>query len=404
MRLLILDEAWQAIGGVDTFRRFLLPALAQKVEKLWWANPALSQPRRFPDVDFQSVGLLDSLPPSRSSLGLVAAVLRRTPSSLLPGFRDRLQGALSHRHLRRLVGRLGVTHVLEICVFRRPFPRLGVPTLGLVHDLDYPDRGHSPHDRFFLDWLRHAEGIIAASGQTRGELLELLSSAAPRISVLEQPATPPPVPPPSRQNNPWSRSEPVFYYPAAAIPRKGHAVLLAALAQLAKEGFPFHCYLSGGGTDLLFSDQPLPNATSEAVRQTCLPFREALRNRVTGLGMQPWSAVEELYAAADLIVFPSRNEGYGLPPGEALRRGRPVLASRISSFVNQVSFYQAADQYRLFPAGDIPALTTALRHILDKTSPFPPFSPELQARLAAWSWDAYADRVLATFPTSLVQP
>lgn len=50
-----------------------------------------------------------------------------------------------------------------------------------------------------------------------------------------------------------------------------------------------------------------------------------------GIHLEPYqdaSRVEELYAGARALVFPSLDEGFGLPPLEAMARGIPVLCSR----------------------------------------------------------------------------
>jgi glycosyltransferase involved in cell wall biosynthesis len=399
MRLLVLDEAWQAVGGVDTFRRFLLPALAARVEKLWWAQPALLHVRRLECLDLRNTEVLDTFPPTHSPAGWVAAGLRRLPRCWAPALRVRIQNALSRRHLRQLVRRLGITHLVEICVFRHPFPHFGIPVVGLVHDLDYPNRGHSPIDQVFRSWIEHSSLTFADSNQGRDELLELMPDAGARIRAFPSPPTPPPDPPPAREGNRWCRVEPVLYYPAAGIPRKNHAVLLAALAQLAARDIPFHCYLSGPGTDKLLGDQPLRDPAVEAARQACLRSRDRLRGRFTVLGEQPWAVVEEIFAAADIVVLPTRYEGFGLTLGEALRRGRPVVASRIPTFVDQVIQYEAENQVRWVPPDDADALAATLHGILTGAAPFPPFPAALQACLAQWTWGAFADCIIAALTT-----
>jgi len=402
MRLLVLDEAWQAIGGVDTFRRFLLPALVPRVEKLWWANPACVHSRRLTEINLQGIEVLDTFPPTRSPGGLASAIFRRLPPRWFSAARARAQAAFRRHHLRGLVRRLGVTHILEICIFRHPFPHCGVPVIGMVHDLDYPDRGHSPIDAIFRDWLKNASLIFADASQGRDELLELEPSAGARIQVITSPPTAPPEPRPSRAGNRFRGDTPVLYYPAVASPRKNHAVLLAALAQLAARPVPFHCFFSGIGTDQLLSAQTLSNPDAEALRQLCRPWLDSLQGRITALGAQSWSVVEELYAAADVVVLPTRYEGFGLPMGEALCRGVPVVASRVPTFEEQVAHYQAQDQVRWVPPGDPAALAETLAGVLTGAAPFPPFPPELSERLAAWTWDAYAARVVTTLAAARV--
>ncbi len=54
--------------------------------------------------------------------------------------------------------------------------------------------------------------------------------------------------------------------------------------------------------------------------------RLGLGTRVRFLGATPPSRVAELLAAADLVLFPAKNEGFGLAAAEALMAGVPVVA------------------------------------------------------------------------------
>jgi len=59
--------------------------------------------------------------------------------------------------------------------------------------------------------------------------------------------------------------------------------------------------------------------------------REGLASRVTRLGYVSADRLSVLYRAADLLLFPSLEEGFGLPVLEAMVYGLPVVASRTSS-------------------------------------------------------------------------
>ena len=54
-------------------------------------------------------------------------------------------------------------------------------------------------------------------------------------------------------------------------------------------------------------------------------------DRVHLLGYVPDDALPNIYAAADVFVFPSVYEGFGLPPLEAMAHGTPVVTSNVSS-------------------------------------------------------------------------
>ncbi len=68
---------------------------------------------------------------------------------------------------------------------------------------------------------------------------------------------------------------------------------------------------------------------SEAVHEFI--GREGLASRVTRLGYVSADRLSVLYRAADLFLFPSLEEGFGLPVLEAMSYGLPVVTSRTSS-------------------------------------------------------------------------
>lgn len=66
-------------------------------------------------------------------------------------------------------------------------------------------------------------------------------------------------------------------------------------------------------------------------------------------------AVADWYAAADVVVLPSRAEGMALVPLEAMACGRPVVAFDVGGVRQSV-----ADGGAVVPAGDVPALARAV--------------------------------------------
>jgi glycosyltransferase involved in cell wall biosynthesis len=66
-----------------------------------------------------------------------------------------------------------------------------------------------------------------------------------------------------------------------------------------------------------------------AVRQTVI--RSRVEHAVRFLGFVPFETLRCFYESAAAFVFPSRYEGFGLPPLEAMACGAPVIASNISS-------------------------------------------------------------------------
>ena len=98
------------------------------------------------------------------------------------------------------------------------------------------------------------------------------------------------------------------------------------------------------------------------------------------LGARP--DVAALLAIADVVVVPSRWEARALIVQEALRAGRPLVATRTGG----IPALTGEDAAVLIPPGDAAALTAAVCAVLDH--------PQLAARLAA-----AATARSATFPT-----
>ncbi len=86
------------------------------------------------------------------------------------------------------------------------------------------------------------------------------------------------------------------------------------------------------------------------------------------LGEVTDSELKALYQHASAFVFPSRYEGYGLPPTEAMACGCPVIASDQEAVASTVS-----DASLRFPVEDEQALAGQMRRILA--------DPGLRARL-----------------------
>ncbi len=84
-----------------------------------------------------------------------------------------------------------------------------------------------------------------------------------------------------------------------------------------------------------------------------------IRARVSFTGWVEDTELRALYSGALAFVFPSRYEGFGLPPLEAMAFGAPVVCAEASSLPEAVG--EAA---LFFPSGDAPGLAEVLRRLL----------------------------------------
>jgi glycosyltransferase involved in cell wall biosynthesis len=134
-----------------------------------------------------------------------------------------------------------------------------------------------------------------------------------------------------------------------ADPRKDAATAVAAHQQVVEE-IPHDLVLVGSG-----------HPTFAAVRVPDSP-------RVRTIGHANDAELVALLTGAKLLLYPSRYEGFGLPPLEAMACGTPAVVSDIPALREST-----AGTARLVPPGDVPAWATALRDGLrGKLSPATP--------------------------------
>jgi glycosyltransferase involved in cell wall biosynthesis len=131
--------------------------------------------------------------------------------------------------------------------------------------------------------------------------------------------------------------------------RKGHAVLLEALAPLADRPWTLQCAGS-------LTRDP---ATAQSLRQAI--DRLGLGGRVHLLGELDEAGLQGLYAQADVFVLPSFHEGYGMVLAEALARGLPVVSTTAGAIPDTVPAHAGV----LVPPGDPAALGEALARLMD---------------------------------------
>ena len=112
---------------------------------------------------------------------------------------------------------------------------------------------------------------------------------------------------------------------ATLTPRKGHDVLLRALAPLAPLPWHLHCVGS------LDRDR---HWAAELLR---LRRDLGLDERVSFTGALGQAELDQRYVQSDLFVLPTRFEGYGMVVAEALARGLPLVVTRTGALPDLVT-------------------------------------------------------------------
>jgi glycosyltransferase involved in cell wall biosynthesis len=135
------------------------------------------------------------------------------------------------------------------------------------------------------------------------------------------------------------------------------------------------------------------------------PYEATLRERAAALGITAdlrlldWVSgpeLEGLYALADVFVFPSLYEGFGLPVLEAMRRGVPVACSDRSSLPEV-----AGDAALLFDPDDAGAITTAIERVLGDRAQAQRLRDAGRAQAQRFTWTATARATAASYDRAM---
>ena len=162
-----------------------------------------------------------------------------------------------------------------------------------------------------------------------------------------------------------------------AEPRKDFPGLVAAFDTVASDHPDLELRLAG------------PPGWGEADLQIAITAATH-RDRVHRMG---WvDDVRAVLAGATVFVYPSRYEGFGLPPLEAMAQGVPVVATAVGSLPEVLG-----DAAVLVPPGDPAALAAAIHEVLTDAGLRARLVAAGLARVRAYSWRDAADALVAIY-------
>jgi len=261
--------------------------------------------------------------------------------------------ALAAFVLACLVRRIDVVHInvaprgstWRKALFQRAALAMGRPVILHLHGSGYDDfyagldsRRQAAVRRMF----RRASRVVSLSGYWTNFLQTTLQT--PRDRIVEVPNGVPAAPAPRRK--PSSSAPPVLLFLGQVGHRKGVDVLLQALQGLRAEGLAWRAVIAGDG------EVEQAAATAAAM---------GLGEQVEFAGWVNEAGANDLLAAADIFVLPSRAENQPVAILEAMAHGLPVVATAIGAIPEQVADGESG---LLAPAGDAGALQRALSDLL----------------------------------------
>lgn len=214
--------------------------------------------------------------------------------------------------------------------FVLPPVRGHIPTLLTVHDLSFvhypetfPPRLVSYLNQVVPNSIRRASHILADSISTQRDLAAIWQVPSEKVTVLYSGVNERFQPISNKQKleglrDKYNLSDAPFILAVGTIqPRKNYEMLVRAFSHLVVR-FPHHLVIAGGRGWLFEGLLTEVN-------------RLKLTDRVHFPGFVDDDDLPALYSAAEMLVFPSLYEGFGLPLLEAMACGTPVITSDASS-------------------------------------------------------------------------
>lgn len=269
------------------------------------------------------------------------------------------------------------------------FPRRSkVPNVVTIHDLtfvEHPEWHSRAKALFFADAIktaaRRADAIVCVSSTTAAKLTSLFTPAgtvvvAPhgvdtdRFKPAQEPTDPD-----LETLRLLNIAVPYVLYLGTVEPRKDVPTLVRSFDRLSDRHPALSLVVAGGGWP-----------TAEATLRDAIS-RSRHPGRVQRVGFVPDGEVPRLLRQAAAVVYPSIEEGFGLPALEALACGAPTITTRGSAMEEF-----AAGAALMFDPGDDGGLAELIHQLVIGD---PTFDARRSAGLsiaASYTWDASAQR------------
>jgi glycosyltransferase involved in cell wall biosynthesis len=356
---------------------------------------ATAIPARLTGAGIYAAGLLGALA-RRDDVDLEVLVGPASAGNLAaPGLRLRVVAAAGAGRPARIawtqlaagraVRRAG-NQVLHGLHYELPY-RASLPQVVTVHDLTmvtHPE-WHEPAKVRYFGWamrraVQAADRVLCVSATTARDLAERLGVAPDRVDVT-------PLGTDLAPASEWEIADlrarlgldgPFLVGLGTLEPRKDLPTLVRAFATLARD-LPHHLVLAG-----------LPGWGAGELAAAVEASGVADRVHLPGYVAEADKAA--LLSGADLLVYPSRYEGFGLPVLEAMACGTPVVTTTGGSLPEI-----AGDAALLVEPGDPGQLAAAVVKLLSDQAAWSDLARRGSARAAGFTWERCAEQTVAAY-------
>lgn len=260
----------------------------------------------------------------------------------------------------------------------------GVPTVLTVHDISFelhPEsfpRSALLRDRVLVrDSARRARRVVTVSEASRRDLIERWGLPDDRVVAIHNGVGGPFLALPSRAIEPIEGRPLRILAVGTLQPRKNLLRLLAAAVRVARDR-EVHLRVIG------------PDGHQARVIREALAGSTGVRVEIAGYVAQGSLPAE--YEAADMLVYPSLYEGFGLPVVEAMATGLPVITSTRGALPEV-----AGDAALLVDPLDEVALAAAIVRLASDDELRRQLSTRGRARAVRFTWSAAAERLIEVY-------
>ncbi len=231
-----------------------------------------------------------------------------------------------------------------------------------------------------------ASRILTVSEASKQDILRFFRINEDKVTVIYNAIAdtfynPPPEDAVEQVRERYQLHDPFVMYAGNVKPHKNIERLIDAFARLREDGEHDDLKLLISGSEV-----------SKYATLRRAVHRYNLHKHVRFLGFQPEETLAALYRLANVFVFPSLYEGFGLPPIEAMASGTPVVVSNVSSLPEIVG-----DAGVLVNPYDAAAIADGIRRVLDDTALRADLIARGAVRARSFSWQESVKRVHAIY-------